>query len=53
MYIVSSNKLLSIVRNKVPKKTIDEVELFHDLFSCVCPRRVALSDEMISTRTGP
>lgn len=49
VYIVSSHTLLSIVRNKVPKKTIDEVELLHDLFSQVCTRRVALSDEIVST----
>ena len=53
VYIVSSNKLLSIVRNKMPEKTMDEVELSHDLFSWARPRRVALSDETISTRTGP
>ena len=49
VYIVSSHVLLSIVRNKLPKKTIDEVELLHDLFSQVCTRRVALSDEIVST----
>jgi energy-coupling factor transporter ATP-binding protein EcfA2 len=44
VYIVSSNTLLSIVRKKTPKKTIDEVELLHDLFSQVCTLRVALDE---------
>ncbi|KAI9574257.1 P-loop containing nucleoside triphosphate hydrolase protein, partial [Boletus coccyginus] len=39
VYIISSNTLLSIMRNKEPKKTIDEAELLHDLFNRVSIRR--------------
>ena len=39
VYIVSNNTLLSIVLNKVPKKTIDEVDLLNDLFNEAYRRR--------------
>lgn len=52
VYIISSNTLLSIMRNKEPKKTIDEAELLHDLFNRVSTRRAVLPDEMTSTRIG-
>ena len=41
VYIVSNNTLLSIVLNKMPKKTIDEVELLNDLINEVHTRRKA------------
>ena len=39
VYIVSNTTLLSIVLNKTPKKTIDEVDLLNDLFNEAYRRR--------------
>ena len=39
VYIVSNTTLLSIVRNKMPKKTIDEVDLVNDLINEAYTRR--------------
>ena len=50
VYIVSNTTMLSIVLNKMPKKTIDEVELLNDLLSQTRSRRVTLQDDMDSTR---
>jgi GTP-binding protein EngB required for normal cell division len=50
VYIVSNAMMLSIVLNKVPKKTIDEVDLLNDLLNQAYSRRVTRSDEMVSTR---
>ncbi|KAN0097034.1 Interferon-inducible GTPase (IIGP) domain containing protein [Tylopilus felleus] len=52
VYIVSSHTLLSIVRNKMPKKMIDEVQLLHDLFNQVNTRRVTTLSDEIFTRVG-
>ncbi|KAF8555381.1 P-loop containing nucleoside triphosphate hydrolase protein [Imleria badia] len=49
VYLVSNTTMLSIVLNKVPKKTIDEVDLLNDLLNQVYSRRVTRSDEMPST----
>jgi GTP-binding protein EngB required for normal cell division len=50
VYIVSNAMMLSIVLNKVPKKTIDEVDLLNDLLNQAYSRRITRSDEMVSTR---
>ena len=51
VYIVSNITMLSIVLNKVSKKTIDEVDLLNDLLSQAYSRRVTTRpDEMVSTR---
>ncbi|KAG8219025.1 P-loop containing nucleoside triphosphate hydrolase protein [Butyriboletus roseoflavus] len=39
VYIVSNSTLLSIVLNRTPKKTIDEVDLLNDLFNEAYRRR--------------
>ena len=39
VYIVSNTTMLSIVTNKMPKKTIDEVDLFNDLLNEAYTRR--------------
>ena len=56
VYIVSNTTMLSIVMNKIPKKTIDEVDLLNDLVNEAYTRRrkvVARSSEiMVSTRSG-
>ncbi|KAG8219026.1 P-loop containing nucleoside triphosphate hydrolase protein [Butyriboletus roseoflavus] len=44
VYIVSNSTLLSIVLDKMPKKTIDEVDLLADLLNQVYSRRVSQSD---------
>ena len=41
VYIVSNSTLLSIVVNKMPKKTIDEMDLLNDLFNETYIRRKA------------
>ncbi|KAG8219024.1 P-loop containing nucleoside triphosphate hydrolase protein [Butyriboletus roseoflavus] len=41
VYIVSNSTLLSIVLDKMPKKTIDEVDLLNDLFNEAHARRMA------------
>ena len=50
VYIVSNTTMLSIVLDKMPKKTIDEVDLLNDLLNQAHSRRVTRSDEMVSTR---
>jgi len=45
VYIVSNSTLLSIVLNKTPKKTIDEVDLLSDLLNQAHSRRVNQSEE--------
>ncbi|KAF8433025.1 interferon-inducible GTPase-domain-containing protein, partial [Boletus edulis BED1] len=52
VYIVSNTTMLSIVLNKMPKKTIDEVDLLNDLLNQVYSRRVTRSDETTSTRSS-
>ena len=56
VYIVSNTTLLSVVMDKMPKKTIDEVDLINDLLNEAYTRRKASSREvseiMVSTRTG-
>ncbi|KAN0097023.1 P-loop containing nucleoside triphosphate hydrolase protein [Tylopilus felleus] len=46
VYIVGSTTLLSIVLNKMPKKTIDEVDLINDLLNQAYSRRLTRSDEV-------
>jgi len=48
VYIVSNTTMLSIVLNKAPKKTIDEVDLLSDLLNQAYSRRVSQSDEILS-----
>ena len=50
VYIVSNTTMLSIVLNKVPEKTIDEVDLLNDLLNQAYSRRVTRPDGMPSTR---
>ena len=50
VYIVSSATILSIVLNKLPKKTIDEVDLLNDLLNQVHSRVSTRPEEMVSTR---
>ena len=53
VYIVSNSTMLSIVLNKVPKKTIDEVDLLNDLLNQAYSRWVTQSDEIHATRNDP
>ena len=46
VYIVSNTTMLSIVMNKMPKKTIDEVDLLNDLLNEAYTRRKASSREV-------
>lgn len=41
VYIIANTTLLSVVRDRTPKKTIDEVELVNDLFNEAYRRRKA------------
>ena len=51
VYIVSNTTMLGIVLRKMPKKTIDEVDLLNDLLNQAYSRRVTRSDEILFTRT--
>ena len=44
VYIVSNNTMLTIVLNKTPKKTIDEVDLLNDLLNEAYTRRRRATD---------
>ncbi|KAF8551241.1 P-loop containing nucleoside triphosphate hydrolase protein [Imleria badia] len=50
VYVVSNTTLLDLVRKKMPKKTIDEVELLNDLYSQAHARRSARLDEAACMR---
>ncbi|KAH0826259.1 interferon-inducible GTPase-domain-containing protein [Lanmaoa asiatica] len=49
VYIVSNTSLLGLVKQKMLKKTIDEVELLNDLYSQAHERRCVRSDERVHT----
>lgn len=46
---MSSTTLRDLVKKKMPKKTIDEVELLNDLYSQAHARRGARVDEVACT----
>lgn len=50
VYIVSNTTMMTIVLNKMPKRTIDEVDLLNDLLNQAYLRRVTQSDEASGTR---
>ncbi|KAH0840277.1 interferon-inducible GTPase-domain-containing protein [Lanmaoa asiatica] len=52
VYIVSNTTMLTIVLNKMPKKTIDEVDLINDLLNQAYSRRVTRSDEITRIDSG-
>ncbi|KAH0839989.1 interferon-inducible GTPase-domain-containing protein [Lanmaoa asiatica] len=52
VYIVSNTTMLTIVLSKMPKKTIDEVDLINDLLNQAYSRRVARSDEITEVDSG-